>query len=69
MSGRRSCGAKASQFNLFDLIEIEEDKESPEECRHRHEEKGFHVWKDLPGQRMVWICRSCGNIRGRIDNR
>ena len=53
-------------LNLFDLIEIEEAKEDPDNCQHTHEEKTFTVWPHLPDERMTFTCKACGKVRGRV---
>jgi len=56
-------------FNLLDLIDVEEDKElaTTGECLHRIEERGIREWPGFPGDpRMVWICKACGRLRGRV---
>lgn len=59
--------SKLSEPSLFDLIEIEEDKEA-KICEHRHEEKSFTFWQHLKEERMTWTCKACGNVRGRCTN-
>lgn len=51
--------------SLFDVIEIEEAKEDPKSCQHRHEEKTDTDWGKPYGLRMTWTCLACGHVRGR----
>jgi hypothetical protein len=51
---------------LFDILEIEEDREKGEEkCPHRHEKKTLTVWPGETFERCTWTCEACGRIRGR----
>ena len=51
--------------SLFDVIEIEDDKERGEDCKHTHEVKTFTVWEGETWERLTWSCLACGRIRGR----
>ena len=53
-------------LSLFDLMDIEDAKARPEECKHFHEEKTETFWKDIQEWRMTWTCVACGRIRGRV---
>lgn len=49
-------------IDLFDIIDREEAKEHPEDCRHAKERKAEAVWPDRPDLKgpHVWCgCAKC----------
>lgn len=57
------------QISLFDVVDREAEKEKAAigQCSHLFEIKTERDWPDHPGDlRMVFICETCGRIRGRI---
>lgn len=59
--------AKKSQASLFEVVEIEEDKEK-KVCPHRHEIETDTDWGAPWGVRMTATCKACGSVRGRTGS-
>lgn len=58
---------KAKSLSLFEVIEIQEGKEDPKNCKHFHEEKSLTIWPgyEHKGKCLTMTCKGCGRVRGR----
>jgi len=51
--------------SLFDIIEEQEVKEKPEECRHTNRKDTVTVWAGETWERLTETCVLCGWVIGR----
>ena len=59
---------QAAGPSLFDVIEVEEQKEAiaaGEDCKHPKESFGETFWGNPRCWRLTATCLTCGRIRGR----
>lgn len=62
----------ASNFDLFEAVERQDEKIKAEAgvCEHKFEKPDERSWPGFPmDPRCVWVCESCGQLRGRMPKK